>query len=67
MYASKIRAHLDRLNLEMLEAESAGLTECVDYMRDLEEEINGCRAALVGARVTEIAIARSELYGILNG
>jgi hypothetical protein len=67
MYASQIRAHLDRLNLERLEAESAGLTACEAYMKDLEDEISECRAAFVGAVVTEIAVARGELYGRLLG
>jgi len=67
MYASEIRARLDRLNLEVLEAESVGLTACEPYMKNLEEEICGCRAALVGASVTEIAVARGELYGPLFG
>lgn len=67
MYASEIRARLDRLNLEMLEAESVGLTTCSAYMKDLEEEIYECRAALVGASVTEIAVARAELCGPLVG
>ena len=67
MYASEIRARLDRLNLEVLEAESVGLTACEPYMENLEEEICGCRAALVGASVTEIAVARGELYGPLFG
>ena len=65
MYASEIRARLDRLNLEVLEAESVGLTACEPYMKDLQEEISGCRAAFVGASVTEIAVARGELYGPL--
>ena len=32
-------------------------------MTDLENEISETRAAFVGAAVTEIAIARGELYG----
>ena len=67
MYASDIRARLHRLNLEVLEAKSVGLTACEPYMRDLEDEINGCRAALVGASVTEIAVARAEVYGPMVG
>ena len=67
MYASEIRARLDSLHLEMLEAELVGLTSCNAYMRDLEEEISECREALVGASVTEIAVARAELYGALVG
>ena len=67
MYANEIRAQLDRLNLELLAAQSAGLTECGAYMKDLESEISECRAAFVGAAVTEIAIARGELSGRLVG
>jgi hypothetical protein len=67
VYANEIRAHLDRLNLELLAAESAGLTECRAYMKDLENEISECRAAFVGAVVTEIAVARGELSGRLLG
>jgi hypothetical protein len=67
MYTSEIRAQLDRLNQERLEAEATGLTRCAAYMADLEEEIAECRAAYVGAAVTEIAIARAELSGRLVG
>ena len=67
MYANEIRAQLDRLNLELLAAESAGLTGCAAYMKDLETESSECRAAFVGAAVTEIAVARAELSGALVG
>ena len=67
MDASEIRARLGHLELEMLEAESVGLTACELYMKELEEEIGRCRAALVGAAVTEIAVARGEFYGRLFG
>jgi hypothetical protein len=67
MYASEIRARLDRLHLERFEAESLGLTRCEAYKADLEDEIAACHAALVGAAVTEIAMARAELSGRLAG
>ena len=67
MHANEIRAQLDRLNMELIAAESAGLTECAAYMQDLENEISQCRAAFVGATVTEIAVARAELSGRLVG
>jgi hypothetical protein len=67
MNPNELRARLDQLALERLEAESAGLTSCEPYMRDLEEEICECRVALTGARVTEIAVERAELYGPLLG
>lgn len=53
--------------MERLEAESVGETSNHADVRDLEREISDCRAALVGARVTELAIARAELHGALVG
>jgi hypothetical protein len=67
MTASEIRAQLHRLHWEMLEAESAGLGACAAYMRDLQNEISECRAALVGASVIELAVARAERAGPLVG
>jgi hypothetical protein len=67
MDSGEIRAQLERLHIERLEAESAGLTACRPYMEDLEQEIEGCRVALVGAHVTEVAVARAKLYGALVG
>jgi hypothetical protein len=67
MNSGEIRAQLDRLYLEMLEAESVGLTRCESYMQDLEQEISETRAAFVGASVTEIAVARAKLQGALVG
>ena len=66
-YLKALRARLDQLRLERLEAEVAGLTTCEMYMRDLEGEISACRSALVGATVTEIAVARAALSGRLVG
>jgi hypothetical protein len=67
MNSGEIRPRLDRLHLERLEAESVGETSNHADVRDLEREISDCRAALVGARVTELAIARAELHGALVG
>jgi hypothetical protein len=67
MYPSEIRAQLDRLDFEVREAHASGLHACEAYMKDLEEEISHCRAALVGASVTEIALARAERQGALLG
>jgi hypothetical protein len=67
MNSHELRVRLDELALERLEAESAGLTACESYMKDLENEICECRVALVGAAVTEIAVARAEFYGSLQG
>jgi hypothetical protein len=67
MYVTELRTRLYELHLERIEAEAVGLTECETYMRDLEEEISQCRAAFVGAVVTEMAIERAELTGPLLG
>jgi hypothetical protein len=67
MDANDLRAHLNLLQLERLEAETAGLISCETYRRELDEEISQCRAAFVGAAVTELAVARAELSGRLYG
>ena len=67
MYASELRARLTRLHSERREAEAHGLTDCEAYMRDLTEEITECRAAFVGAAVSEIAVERAEVMGRLVG
>jgi hypothetical protein len=67
METTQIRAHLQLLELERFEAQSAGLDRNEAYMRDLHSEISEARAAYLGAAVTEIAIARGELYGRLFG
>ena len=67
MDANDLRAHLNLLQLERLEAETAGLIGCETYRRELDEEISQCRAAFVGAAVTELAVARAELSGRLYG
>ena len=66
-YVSELRERLDVLRWERLEAEAVGLTNCEAYVRALDDEISACRSALVGAIVTELAIARSELSGRLVG
>jgi hypothetical protein len=63
MSSTEIRAHLMQLARERLEAECHGLSANQAYMADLDEEILIYRAALVGARVTDIAV----LYGMLHG
>jgi hypothetical protein len=48
---------------ERLEAERQGLCANRAYMDDLEGEILTYRAALVSARVTDVAV----LHGVLHG
>jgi hypothetical protein len=67
MNVNDLRAHLTLLQLERLEAENAGLSSCETYMRDLDDEITQCRAAFVGAVVTELAVGRAEEFGRLQG
>jgi hypothetical protein len=61
MSAAEIRAHLCLLQLERLEAESAGLTNNRIYMADLESERADCQRALVIAAIEEVLALRSEL------
>jgi hypothetical protein len=67
MNTTELRATLNRLQAERIEAEAVGLGTNEAYMSDLEDEISYTRAAFVGAAVTEIAIARGELSGRLFG
>ena len=59
--AVEILSWLQALESERFEAEQIGLMRCDDYRRDLEAELAGCRAAFVGAAVTEIAVLRADL------
>jgi hypothetical protein len=61
--AAELHHRLRLLELERLEAQHIGLTDCEQYRRDLENETAVCRAAYVGAAVTEIATLRAELSG----
>jgi hypothetical protein len=63
MSSTEIRARLMELARERLEAECQGLSVNQAYMADLDEEVLTYRAALVGARVTDIAV----LHGMLHG
>ena len=67
MDTSELHANLKRLHNERIEAEAVGLGRNEAFMSDLENEISDAHAAFVGAAVTEIAIARGELYGRLFG
>lgn len=59
--AAEIRNQLRVLELERLEAASAGLLEVESYKRDLEYEMAERRSAFVSAAVIEIARLRAEL------
>jgi hypothetical protein len=61
MSAADIRNQLRLLELEQLEAASAGLLEVESYKRDLEYEMAERRSAFVCAAVIEIARLRAEL------
>ena len=61
MSAAEIRIHLRDLQLERLEAESAGLTSNRIYMADLESEQVEYQQALVDAAIDEVLKLRSGL------
>jgi hypothetical protein len=65
--ATDVKRHLDLLHEERLLAIEIGLASDGAYMADLDEEIAACKAAYVGAAVTEIASIRAELSGALVG
>jgi hypothetical protein len=61
MSAADIRNELRLLELERIEAASAGLLDVESYKRDLEAELAERRNAFVSAAVIEIALLRAEL------
>jgi len=65
--ATEVKRHLDLLHEERLLAVEIGLAADGAYMADLEEEITACRAAYIGAAVTEIATMRASLSEPLLG
>ena len=65
--ATDVKRHLDLLHEERMLAIEIGLASDGAYMADLDDEIRACRAAYVGAAVTEIASMRAELSGALLG
>jgi hypothetical protein len=65
--ATDVKRHLDLLHEERLLAIEIGLSTDGAYMADLDQEIAACKAAYVGAAVTEIASIRAELSGALVG
>jgi hypothetical protein len=67
MDSTDIRAQLTRLVLERIDAVEIGLDGNQTYMADLEEEIFEYRSMLSLTVVTELAVARAELTGRLEG
>jgi hypothetical protein len=65
--ATDVKRHLNLLHEERQLAIEIGLAADGAYMADLEEEITACRAAYVGAAVTEIATMRAEMSQPLLG
>ena len=61
MSAADIRIHLRDLQLERLEAESAGLAKNGIYMADLESEQVEYQQALVDAAIDDVLKLRSGL------
>lgn len=57
----ELAEHLQRLEAERALAGLEGLNHDGPYMDDLLDEIAACRAAYVGAAVTDIAILRAAL------
>jgi hypothetical protein len=67
MDSTEIRTQLTRLELERIDAAEIGLSGNQTYMADLEEEIFEYRSMLTLTLVTELAIARAEVTGRLEG
>lgn len=65
--ATDVKRHLELLHEERQLALEIGLAADRSYMADLDDEIEACRAAYVGAAVTEIACLRAQLSGPLLG
>jgi hypothetical protein len=67
MNSTEIRTQLTRLELERIDAAEIGLSGNETYMADLEEEIFEYRSMLTLTLVTELAVARAEVTGRLEG
>ena len=67
MNSTEIRVQLTRLELERIDAGEIGLSGNETYMADLEEEIFEYRSMLALTLVTELAVARAEVTGRLEG
>jgi hypothetical protein len=57
---TEVRERLELLRIERELAQSIGLDDDLEYMADLERQLAALEAAWVGARVTEIAVARAD-------
>lgn len=67
MTASDVRHHLLLLHEERALAREEGLLDDPAYLADLDEEIEACRHAYIGAAVTEIAMLRASIDGRNEG
>jgi hypothetical protein len=67
MSTDELREHLDELQSERALATVIGLDGNDTYMSELEHAYEVCRAAYVGAAVTEIATFRAQLIGPQRG
>ena len=67
MSAIEMQTHLQQLEAERAQALMEGLGGSAAYMADLVEEIELTRHAYIASAVTEIAVFRAELSGVLEG
>jgi len=67
MSAIEMQTHLQQLEAERALALIEGLGNSAAYMADLDDEIAATRHAYVAAAVTEIAVLRADLSGLLLG
>jgi hypothetical protein len=65
--SSELRERLELLRIEHELACAIGLDEDPEYMADLRHQLATWEAAWVGARVTEIAVMRTERGGRPQG
>jgi hypothetical protein len=65
--AADIQEELRLLYVERALAAIEGLDADPAYLADLEDDIDCHRVAFEGAAVTEIAVLRADLGGILRG
>jgi len=67
MSAIEMQTHLQQLEAERALALIEGLGNSAAYMAALDDEIAATRHAYVAAAVTEIAVLRADLSGLLLG